>query len=399
MHRSGATERCVNDVNDNGTATMLPRPIFSEEHELFRDQVRRFLTEDVVPHHAAWEAQGIVPRAVWRKAGEAGLLCPAVPEAYGGGGGTRLHSAVLIEEVMRVGASGLGFGLHSDIVAPYILAYGSEAQKRQWLPKMARGEVIGAIAMTEPGAGSDLQAVRTTALRDGDDLVLNGQKTFITNGQNADLVIVVAKTDPSKGAKGTSLVLVETNRPGFKRGRNLEKLGMKAQDTSELFFDDLRLPASNILGGEGKGFFLLMQELAWERMQIAIGAAAGAEAALQWTLDYTKERKAFGERVIDFQHNRFRLAEWKTQVQVARVFVDRLLDSLMKNELDAATAAMAKYWTTDLHCRLLDDCLQMFGGFGYMWEYPIARAYADARVSRIYGGTNEIMKEIIGRTL
>ncbi len=378
---------------------MLPRPVFSEEHELFRDQVRRFLTEEVVPHHAGWEAEGIVPRAVWGKAGAAGLLCPAIPEACGGGGGTRLHSAVLIEEVMRVGASGLGFGLHSDIVAPYILAYGSEAQKQHWLPKMASGEVIGAIAMTEPGAGSDLQAVRTTALRDGDELVLNGQKTFITNGQNADLVIVVAKTDPSKGAKGTSLVLVETNRPGFKRGRNLDKIGMKAQDTSELFFDDLRLPASNILGGEGKGFFLLMQELAWERMQIAIGAAAGAEAALQWTLDYTKERKAFGERVIDFQHNRFRLAEWKTQVQVARVFVDRLLDSLMRNELDAATAAMAKYWTTDLHCRLLDDCLQMFGGFGYMWEYPIARAYADARVSRIYGGTNEIMKEIIGRTL
>ena len=391
--------RRVNDVNDKGTAAMLPRPVFSEDHELFRDQVRRFLTEEVVPHHAGWETEGIVPRAAWRKAGAAGLLCPAIPEAYGGGGGTRLHSAVLIEEVMRVGASGLGFGLHSDIVAPYILAYGSEAQKREWLPKMARGEVIGAIAMTEPGAGSDLQAVRTTALRDGDELVLNGQKTFITNGQNADLVIVVAKTDPSKGATGTSLVLVETSRPGFKRGRNLEKIGMKAQDTSELFFDDLRLPAANILGGEGKGFFLLMQELAWERMQIAIGAVAGAEAALQWTLDYTKERRAFGERVIDFQHNRFRLAEWKTQVQVARVFVDRLLDSLMKNELDAATAAMAKYWTTDLHCRLLDDCLQMFGGFGYMWEYPIARAYADARVSRIYGGTNEIMKEIIGRTL
>jgi alkylation response protein AidB-like acyl-CoA dehydrogenase len=391
--------RCMNDVNDKGTTARLPRPVFSEEHELFRDQARRFLTEEVVPHHAGWETEGIVPRAVWRKAGAAGLLCPAIPEAYGGGGGTRLHSAVLIEEVMRVGASGLGFGLHSDIVAPYILAYGSEAQKQQWLPKMASGEVIGAIAMTEPGAGSDLQAVRTTALRDGDELVLNGQKTFITNGQNADLVIVVAKTDPSKGAKGTSLVLVETSRPGFKRGRNLDKIGMKAQDTSELFFDDLRLPAANILGGEGKGFFLLMQELAWERMQIAIGAVAGAETALQWTLDYTKERKAFGERVIDFQHNRFRLAEWKTQVQVARVFVDRLLDSLMKNELDAATAAMAKYWTTDLHCRLLDDCLQMFGGFGYMWEYPIARAYADARVSRIYGGTNEIMKEIIGRTL
>ena len=378
---------------------MLQRPLFTSEHDLFREQVRRFFDREVTPHHARWEAEGIVPRSVWRAAGAAGLLCPAVPETYGGGGGSRLHSAVLIEEVARAGVSGIGFGLHSDIVAPYILAYGSEEQKRRWLPPMARGEVIGAIAMTEPGAGSDLQAVRTSALRDGDELVINGQKTFITNGQNADLVIVVAKTDPSAGAKGTSLVLVETDRAGFKRGRNLEKIGMKAQDTSELFFDGVRVPAANILGGEGKGFILLMQELAWERMQIAIGAAAGAEAALQWTLDYTKERKAFGQRVIDFQHNRFRLAEWKTQVQVMRVFVDRLMDELLRGQLDAATAAMAKYWTTDLHCRLLDDCLQMFGGFGYMWEYPIARAYADARVSRIYGGTNEIMKEIVGRTL
>ncbi|HET9821557.1 MAG TPA: acyl-CoA dehydrogenase family protein [Burkholderiaceae bacterium] len=378
---------------------MLQRPLFTAEHDLFREQVRRFIEREVVPHHARWEAEGIVPRSVWRAAGEAGLLCPAIPEAYGGGGGSRLHSAVLIEEVARAGVSGIGFGLHSDIVAPYILAYGSEEQKRRWLPPMARGEVIGAIAMTEPGAGSDLQAVRATALRDGEELVINGQKTFITNGQNADLVIVVAKTDPSAGAKGTSLVLVETDRAGFKRGRNLEKIGMKAQDTSELFFDGVRVPASNILGGEGKGFILLMQELAWERMQIAIGAAAGAEAALQWTLDYTKERKAFGQRVIDFQHNRFRLAEWKTQTQVMRVFVDRLMDELLRGQLDAATAAMAKYWTTDLHCRLLDDCLQMFGGFGYMWEYPIARAYADARVSRIYGGTNEIMKEIVSRTL
>jgi len=378
---------------------MLQRPLFTSEHDLFREQVRRFIEREVVPHHARWEAEGIVPRSVWRAAGEAGLLCPAIPEAYGGGGGSRLHSAVLIEEVARAGVSGIGFGLHSDIVAPYILAYGSEEQKRRWLPPMARGEVIGAIAMTEPGAGSDLQAVRATALRDGEELVINGQKTFITNGQNADLVIVVAKTDPSAGAKGTSLVLVETDRAGFKRGRNLEKIGMKAQDTSELFFDGVRVPASNILGGEGKGFILLMQELAWERMQIAIGAAAGAEAALQWTLDYTKERKAFGQRVIDFQHNRFRLAEWKTQTQVMRVFVDRLMDELLRGQLDAATAAMAKYWTTDLHCRLLDDCLQMFGGFGYMWEYPIARAYADARVSRIYGGTNEIMKEIVSRTL
>jgi acyl-CoA dehydrogenase len=378
---------------------MLTRTIFGEEHELFRDQARRFLEEEVIPHHAAWEEAGIVPRAVWRQAGAAGLLCPAIPEQYGGGGGTRLHSAVLIEETARAGASGLGFGLHSDIVAPYILAYGTEEQKKTWLPKLATGEVVGAIAMTEPGTGSDLQAVRTTALREGDELVINGSKTFITNGQNADLVIVVAKTDPAQGAKGISLVLVETDRPGFKRGRNLEKIGLKAQDTSELFFDNLRVPAGNILGGEGKGFFLLMQELAWERMIIAIAAVAGAEAALDWTLTYTKDRKVFGQRVIDFQHNRFKLAEIKTEVQVARVFVDRLLGLLMEEKLDAATAAMAKYWTTDLHCKMIDECLQMFGGFGYMWEYPIARAYADARVSRIYGGANEIMKEIIGRTL
>ncbi|RCX09690.1 acyl-CoA dehydrogenase family protein [Extensimonas vulgaris] len=378
---------------------MLARTIFQEEHELFRDQVRRFLEEEVIPHHAAWEEQGIVPREVWRKAGAAGLLCPAIPEQYGGGGGTRLHSAVLIEEVARAGASGLGFGLHSDIVAPYILAYGTEEQKKTWLPKMAAGEAIGAIAMTEPGAGSDLQSVRTQALREGDELVINGQKTFITNGQNADVVIVVTKTDPNKGAKGTTLVLVETNRPGFQRGRNLEKIGMKAQDTSELFFDNVRVPVSNILGGEGKGFFLLMQELAWERMQIAIAAVAGAEAALDWTLAYTKERKVFGQPVIDFQHNRFKLAEIKTEVQVARVFVDKLLELLLQGQLDAATAAMAKYWTTDLHCKIVDQCLQMFGGFGYMWEYPIARAFADTRVTRIYGGTNEIMKEIIGRTL
>lgn len=378
---------------------MLPRTVFSEEHELFRDQVRRFLAAQIIPYRAEWEAAGVVPRSAWRQAGAAGLLCTSMPEAYGGGGGTRLHGAVLIEEFARAGVTGPGFSLHSEIVAPYLLAYGSEAQKRAWLPRMATGEVIGAIAMTEPGTGSDLQSVRTTALRDGDEWVVNGQKTFITNGQNADLVIVVAKTDPAQGAKGISLVLVEGDRAGYQRGRNLEKIGMKAQDTSELFFDAVRVPQSNVLGGEGQGFFMLMQELAWERMQIAIGAVAGAEAALQWTIDYTKERKAFGKPVIDFQHNRFRLAEWKTQVEVARVFVDRLLTALMEGELDAATAAMAKYWTTDLHCKLLDDCLQMFGGFGYMWEMPIARAYVDARVSRIYGGTNEIMKEIIGRTL
>jgi len=374
------------------------RRVFRDDHELFRDQVRRFVAEEIAPHYADWEKAGIVPRALWLRAGEEGLLNCALPDPYGLGGDFG-HAAVVIEELARANYLGVGFSIHSDMVSPYLEAFGTTAQKERWLPAMTRGEVIGAIALTEPGAGSDLQSVRTSAVRDGDELVINGQKTFITNGQNADLVIVVAKTDPTQGAKGTSLVLVETHRPGFTRGRNLEKIGMKAQDTSELFFEDVRVPVSNILGGEGKGFFLLMQELAWERMQIAIGAVAGAEAALEWTLAYTKDRKAFGQRVIDFQHNRFKLAEMKTEVQIAQVFVDRLLGLLMEEKLDAATAAMAKYWTTDLHCKVIDQCLQMFGGFGYMWEYPIARAYADARVARIYGGANEIMKEIVSRTL
>jgi len=378
---------------------MLTRTIFGEEHELFRDQARRFLEEEVIPHHASWEADGIVPREVWRKAGAAGLLCPAIPEAYGGGGGTRLHSAVLIEEIARAGTSGIGFGLHSDIVAPYILAYGTEEQKLAWLPRMATGEVIGAIAMTEPGAGSDLQNVRTSAVRDGHELVINGQKTFITNGQNADLVIVVAKTDPTQGAKGTSLLLVETGRLGFTRGRNLEKIGMKAQDTSELFFDDVRVPASQLLGKENQGFIYLMQELPWERMQIAIGAVESAQAAIDWTVDYVKNRKVFGTTVSSFQNTRFRLAELQTEVQIARVFVDRCLEALLEDKLDTATASMAKYWCSDLQGKVLDECVQLHGGYGFMWEYPIARAWADARVQRIYGGTNEIMKELITRSM
>jgi len=378
---------------------MLPRAVFSSEHELFRATVRKFCEREIQPHHAKWEEEGIVSRDAWLKAGEAGLLCCTMPAEYGGADADRGYSAVIMEELARIGATGPGFTLHSDIVAPYILNYGSEEQKRAWLPKMAKGEVIGAIAMTEPGTGSDLQGVKTTAVRDGNHLVINGSKTFITNGQNADLVIVVAKTDPKQGAKGISLVLVEAGREGFTKGRNLEKLGLKAQDTSELFFSDVRVPITNMLGEEGQGFVMLMQELAWERLQVAIGAIASAEAALDWTVEYTRDRKAFGKAIGEFQNTRFKLAEVKTEVQVGRVFVDRCIELVIERKLDVATAAMAKYWCSDLQCKVIDQCLQFFGGYGYMWEFPITRAYADARVQRIYAGTNEIMKELIARTL
>ncbi len=379
--------------------TMLPRTVYTEEHELFRDAVRKFMEKEIAPHREAWEKAGVVSRDAWRKAGEAGFLCATVPEEYGGSGADRRYSAILMEEQARIFASGPGFVLHSDIVAPYILHYGSEEQKKTWLPKMASGEAIGAIAMTEPGTGSDLQAIRTTAIVDGDDLVINGQKTFITNGQNADLVIMVCKTDPKEGAKGVSLVVVEADREGFTKGRNLEKLGMKAQDTSELFFSDVRVPKSNMLGGDGQGFYYLMQELPWERLQIAIMGIASAAAVLEETIRYTRERQAFGRPVANFQNTRFKLAEMKTEVQIGRVFVDRCLELVLENKLDVATAAMAKYWVSDLQCKVIDECLQLHGGYGYMWEYPVARAYADARVQRIYGGTNEIMKELIGRSL
>jgi acyl-CoA dehydrogenase len=378
---------------------MFPRSIYTDEHEPLRDTARKFFEREVAPDHAKWEEAGIVPRSVWRKAGEAGLLCTSMPEEYGGLGLDKSYAAMLMEEQAKLGFTGPGFGLHSEIVAPYILAYGTEDQKKTWLPKMASGEAVGAIAMTEPGAGSDLQGIRTTAVRDGNDYVINGQKTFITNGQNADIVVLVTKTDPKAGAKGTSLILVEGDRKGFTKGRNLEKVGMKAQDTSELFFADVRVPVGNRLGGEGQGFVLLMQELPWERLQIAIMAIAACQGALQWTIDYVKERKAFGKAIIDFQTVRHELADIKTQVQVAQVFVDRCIDLLCEKKLDATDAAMAKYWTTDLQGRLLDRCLQLFGGYGFMWEYPITRAWADARVQRIYGGTNEIMKEIVGRSL
>jgi acyl-CoA dehydrogenase len=379
--------------------SMIPRTLFRPEHETFRDSVRRFMQEEVAPHDERWQEQGFVDKEVWRKAGANGFLCASMPEAYGGAGADRLYSVVLMEEQARANNSSLGWGLHSEIVAPYLLRYGSEALKRKYLPKMASGEMIGAIAMSEPGAGSDLQAVKTTALRKGDKYLVNGSKTFITNGWNCDLVIVVAKTDPAKGAKGTSLVVVDTSMKGFTKGKRLKKLGLKGQDTAELFFDNVEVPAENLLGQENNGFIYLMQELPWERMQIAIAAAAKCEAALGWTIAYVNERKAFGKPVSSFQNTRFKLAEAATEVQVMRVFVDRCMELLLEEKLDTATASMAKYWATDMEGKVLDECLQLHGGYGFMWEFPISRAYADARVQRIYGGTNEIMKEVISRSL
>ena len=377
----------------------IERTLFNGDHEIFRDTVRRFVDNEIAPFHAEWEKDGKISREAWTKAGKLGLLCASVPEEYGGGGVDRTFSIILMEELARAGASGPGFGLHSEIVAPYINRYGSPEQKEMYLPKMAKGEVIGAIAMTEPGAGSDLQAVRTTAIKDGNELVINGSKTFITNGAMADVVIVVCKTDPEAGARGTSLVLVEADTEGFRRGRNLEKIGMNAQDTSELFFNEARVPMTNMLGEEGKGFVYLMQELAWERLQVAVSAVASMEAALEWTIDYAKERMAFGEPIINLQNTQFKLAEAKTEVTVARTFVDKLISLMLEDKLDAETAAMAKWWTSDLQNKVIDECLQLHGGYGYMWEFPIARAWADARVQRIYAGSNEIMKVIIGRGL
>jgi acyl-CoA dehydrogenase len=373
--------------------------LYQEEHELFRQTVRRFVETEVVPHHARWEEQGVVDREVWRKAGALGLLLTNIPREYGGGGADFLTSVVMIEEMMRHVCSGPGFRLHSDIAAPYLLHHASEDLKRTWLPRMATGEIISAIAMTEPGTGSDLQAVRTTATKDGNHFVIKGQKTFITNGQLADIIIVVCKTDARAGAKGVSLILVEADRAGFSRGRNLEKIGMKAQDTSELFFDEVRVPCTNLIGEEGQGFAYLMQELPQERLLVAISAVSVIEAALEWTLTYTRERQAFGRAIADFQNSRFKLAEVKTEATVARVFLDDCIAKHLRGALDVPTAAMAKYWLSELEGKVVDTCLQLFGGYGYMWEFPIARAYADARVHRIFAGTTEIMKEIIARSL
>ncbi len=380
---------------------MIERSLFNADHEAFRDSFRRFVEKEITPFHEAWEEQGYVDREVWRKAGENGFLCMTMPEEYGGAGADKLYSVAQMEEIAHAGVTGIGYGLHSEIVAPYILHYGTEEQKRKYLPKLASGEMVGAIAMSEPAAGSDLQGVKTTAIKQADgSYLLNGSKTFITNGWHADLVIVVAKTDPAAGAKGTSLMLVEQGMPGFSKGKRLKKMGMKAQDTSELFFDNVKVPAENLLGGqafEGRGFICLMEQLPWERLQIAIGAVAAAQAAIDWTVQYVKDRKVFGQPVANYQNTRYTLAELQTEVQVARVFVDKCCELICQDKLDTATASMAKYWCSDLQCKVMDACVQLHGGYGNMWEYPITRAYADARVQRIYGGTNEIMKEVISR--
>ncbi len=379
---------------------MIPRSLFTAEHDDFRKSVKRFFADEIVPHREAWEAQQHIDRKVWNRAGELGLLCTAIPDEFGGMGGDRLYSTILMEEQSYAGDSGVGFSLHSDIVAPYILNFGSQAQKQHYLPKMATGEMVGAIAMTEPGTGSDLQGVKTTAVADGDDYILNGSKIFITNGYLSDLVIVVAKTgNTGEGSKDISLLLVEAASPGFTKGKPLKKIGMHAQDTCELFFKDVRVPKANLLGKEGTGFIMLMQELAWERLMIGITSIAGAEAALKHTLDYTRNRKVFGKPVAAFQNTKFKLAEMKAELAIGRVYIDRCIELVLKRKLGVDDAATAKYWASDLMGKVIDECLQLHGGYGYMLEYPIARAWIDARAQRIYGGTNEIMKELISRTM
>lgn len=380
-----------------------------DELRILHDSALKFTQSEFAPLRERWEEQGMCDREAWRTAGSAGLLCASIPEQYGGAGGTYAHEAIIYDAMMRGDAAASiagGNTVHSQIVAHYLLNYGSEAQKEKWLPKLATGELVAAIAMTEPGAGSDLQGVKTTARRDGDDYLINGSKTFISNGQHAELVIVVCKTDPAAGARGTSLIVVETDDTdgnlvkGFERGRNLDKIGLKEADTSELFFDDVRVPVTNLIGEEeGQGFIQLMKQLPQERLSIACAGVTIAEMAVEVTVTYTKDRAAFGKTVFDFQNTRFKLAECKTEATIARVFVDNCVAKHLKGELSAEEASMAKWWCTQKQCEIVDECLQLHGGYGYMWEYPIARMYADSRVQKIYGGTNEIMKELISRSL
>lgn len=379
---------------------VAPRAWMDADLEMLRDTARKFFERECVPHEARWTAQHHADRDIWNKAGAAGLLCASIPEEYGGGG-SFLHEAVICEEQAGAMVAAFSNNVHSGIVAHYILAYGTEAQKRRWLPRMATGELVAAIAMSEPGAGTDLQRIKTSAVREGDAYVINGSKTFITNGHHANLVVVAVKTDAAAGAKGVSLVVLEVDGlEGFRRGRILEKLGQKTLDTAELFFDAVRVPAENLLGGEeGKGFAQLMQQLPQERLLIAVGAVATMHRAIAETTAYVRQREVFGKPLMALQNTRFKLAECQTQATVARSFVDDCIARLLRGELDVPTAAMAKWWTTDTNCRIVDECLQLFGGYGYMTEYPIARLYADVRVSKIYGGANEVMKEIVARAM
>jgi len=381
-------------------ANMLPRRLFNAEHDAFRETVRKFYEKEVVPNTARYEQQQHVDRDLWNKAGAMGLLCATMPEQYGGSGVDRLYSMILIEEQAYAMDSATGFSLHSDIVANYIFNFGNEEQKSTWLPKMATGEVVTAIAMTEPGTGSDLQAVRTTAVLDGNDYVINGSKIFITNGYLCDMAIVVCKTGSGdKGSANLSLLIVEADRAGFSKGKPLNKIGMRGQDTCELFFDNVRVPKENLLGMEGMGFMMLMKELAWERMLVAIICQAGAEAAFAHTVQYTKQRQAFGKPISTFQNTRFKLAELRTEIDFCRSYLDRCMELQLEEKLGIDAAAAAKYKISEMFSKVVDECLQLHGGYGYMMEYPIARAYIDNRANRIYAGTNEIMKELISRSL
>jgi acyl-CoA dehydrogenase len=378
---------------------MIERTLFREEHDMWRETVRRFVEKEIVPFHDQWEKEGVVPRSLWLKAGEQGMLCCTVPTEYGGLGLDYLFDVILFEELWKVGASAPGFLIHTDLVATYLLSHGTPEQKAYWLPKMISGEAIGSLGMTEPHAGSDLKAIRTKAVREGDEFVINGQKVFISNGQSCDILVLATKTDSAAGAKGVTLFIVEGDRAGFKRGRNLEKLGMKGQDTSELFFENVRIPASNMLGEEGGGFGVMMSKLPQERLAQAIRSATVTETVIQWTVDYTAERRAFDQTIADFQNTQFVLADLKARAVMARVFTDKCIELFMAGKLDPVTAAMAKMTTSELHCEAVDKCLQLFGGWGYIWEYPICRAYADARIVKIAGGSIEVMKMIISREM
>jgi alkylation response protein AidB-like acyl-CoA dehydrogenase len=379
---------------------MHSRDVYSSEHDMLRNTARRFFRAELEPNIEQWEKDGIIPREFWYKAAEQGLICAGVPEEYGGPGGDFSHNFVLSEEVgYAIGGGSVNFAMHADIVSYYLLHHGSEALKQRWLPKMVSAEAISGLGMTEPGAGSDVKAIKTTAVREGDEYIINGQKTFITNGQQADFIIVACSTDPSKGAKGISMILVEADREGFERGRNLGKIGQKAADTSELFFSDVRVPVTNLVGEEGGGFAIMMNELPRERMTVACRAIAETQRAFEITAEYVKERKAFGNTIFDFQNTQFKLAEIKTNLAVGWAFLDQCLKKLLDGKLSAEEGAMAKLWITENQSKAVDECLQFFGGYGYMSEYPISRMYVDSRVRRIYGGSSEIMKLIISRTI